>query len=81
MSAQSRVVLGGRMHGKRVSVLHGSIMLDAPSGQIYRRYKNDWWVPDTDSDAEAERRLQEYVASFKSPLVNPQSGVNFDQAT
>lgn len=58
VTARRRLVLGGAMNGQVVTVLHGSVMTHAPSGDTYRRYGDQWWVPSSDTDEEAAVRVQ-----------------------
>ena len=68
--ARRRAVLGGAMHGQTVTVLHGSVMTHAPSGDQYRRHGDHWWVPNTDTDEQAAERIRaakaEYLADCNS---------------
>ncbi len=61
-----RMVLGGAMHGQRVTVLRGSTMKSAASGDIYKRYDLDWWVPYEDTDDQAAERVRAFKATAKS---------------
>lgn len=57
---RTRIVLGGRMHGRRVAVPHGSTMVDAATGNKYRRHGLSWWVPQDDTDEQAMERIKAY---------------------
>lgn len=58
VTAKRRTVLGGAMNGQVVTVLHGSIMTHAPTGDQYRRYGDHWWVPVDDTDDDAAERVK-----------------------
>ncbi len=59
VEAQRRTVLGGAMHGQRITILHGSTMVAMSSGDEYRRHGLHWWVPVEDTDEEATARVRE----------------------
>jgi len=64
LTARRRAVLGGAMDGQTVTVLHGSVMTHAPSGDQYRRHGEHWWVPVLDTDDEASERVRKAKAEY-----------------